>query len=125
MAAAIGIFFGVVTLIGQKYLSVNLNFLSNSASMWAVPAFLVPYCDKGKRKRSALLGMLVLIFCVLGYYVFEAVINHHAYFINKYQTLWLCCAVVGGGVIGLCGNLARTKAGFLAEFAGICFRRCL
>ena len=115
LAAVIGILTGILTLIGQKYLSVNLNFLSNSEFLWVVPAFLVPYFLRGNKKQSALLGTVVLIFCVLSYYIYEAFCNHHSYFINRYQLLWLCCAVIGGAVIGLCGCLSRTKAGIIGS----------
>lgn len=39
----IGFLFGIFTLVGQKYLPINLNFLANSASMWLIPAFLISY----------------------------------------------------------------------------------
>ena len=110
-AAAIGMITGILTLIGQKHLPNNLNFLANSASMWLIPAFLVPCFMRGDKKQSVVIGVTVLTFCVLGYYFFEAGYNHHSFFINGRQLLWLCCAVIGGVVFGLCGNLARTKTG--------------
>lgn len=115
LAAIIGILMGIITLIGQKYLPDNLNFLSNSASVWVVPAFLVPYCLRCGKRRSTLLSMVILIFCVLSYYVFEALYNHHSYFINRYQLLWLCCAVTGGVIIGLSSNLSRVKEGIIGN----------
>lgn len=118
LAAAVGLLTGIITLIGQIYLPVNLNFLANSASMWSVPAFLVPYWFGRSKKRSALQSTLVLIFCVAGYYAFEALLNHHAYSVNRHQLLWLCCAAVGGPVIGLCGASARTKAGIIGVLCG-------
>ncbi len=115
LSVVIGIISGIITLIGQMYLPVNLNFLSNSVSMWLVSAFLVPYCIKSDIKRSALLGTVVLIFCVLSYYIFEAVSNHHLYYINRYQLLWLSCALIGSPVIGLCADLSQTKGNFIGN----------
>lgn len=116
-AAVIGTLTGIITLIGQKYLPDDLNFLANSASMWLIPAFFLPYCFRGNKKRSVLFGMIVLIFCVQGYYIFEAGFNHHAYVIGRNQWFWLCCAVIGGMVFGLCGNLARTRTDIIRDFS--------
>ena len=48
----IGVLVGILTVIGQKYLPTNLNFLANSASMWLIPAFLIPYFLKTDKKDS-------------------------------------------------------------------------
>lgn len=39
----LGLVVGVLTLIGQKYLPMNLNFLANSGAVWLIPAFLLSY----------------------------------------------------------------------------------
>lgn len=115
-AAAVGIVTGMLTLIGQKYLSIDLNFLANSASVWVVPAFMTAYLLNGGGKQSALYGIAVLTACVLGYYVFEAAVNRHSYFINAHQLLWLGCAVIGGAAVGLFAHAARTKTGIIGDF---------
>lgn len=115
LAAVIGILTGIITLIGQKYLPVNMNFLANSASMWSVPAFLVPYCLRSGKRQSSLQSTAVLVVCVLSYHTFEALLNHHAYSVNRHQLLWLCCALIGGMVIGLCVNLAQTKNDIIGD----------
>ena len=62
LSAVIGILTGIITLIGQKYLPVNMNFLANSASMWCVPAFFVAYYIRSGKKQAALRSTVVLIF---------------------------------------------------------------
>ena len=48
----IGVLVGILTVIGQNYLPTNLNFLANSASMWLILAFLIPYFLKTDKKDS-------------------------------------------------------------------------
>lgn len=105
----IGVFVGIFTLIGQKYLPMNLNFLANSASMWLIPAFFIPYFLKTDKGNSIILSTISLIFCVLGYYVFEAILNSHSFEMGRAMIFWLICAVVGGFVFGLGANYANTK----------------
>lgn len=109
IAIVIGSVVGIVTLIGQKYLPENLNFLANSASMWLIPAFLIPYFFKPDKINAILLSIISLELCCLGYYIFEAVLNHHTFEINRTVIFWLVCAVAGGIVFGLGANFSNTK----------------
>ena len=97
----IGSLVGILTLMGQKYLPINLNFLANSTSMWLIPAFLIPYIFKTDKKASIILSISSLVFCVLGYYVFEAIFNNHTFEVSRTIIFWLICAVAGGIVFGL------------------------
>lgn len=45
LAVVLGLVVGILTVIGQKYLPINLNFLANSGSVWLIPAFLFSYFD--------------------------------------------------------------------------------
>ena len=105
----IGVLVGILTVIGQKYLPTNLNFLANSASTWLIPAFLIPYFLKTDKKDSIILSIISLILCVLGYYIFEAILNNHSFEFGSTIILWLICAVVGGFVFGLGANYSNTK----------------
>lgn len=109
LAITIGILVGILTMIGQKYMPMDLNFLVNSSSMWLIFAFLIPYILKTNKKYSIILSISNLIFCVLGYYVFEAIINHHTFEFGRVIIFWLMCAVVGGFVFGLGANYSNTE----------------
>lgn len=37
LAIVLGSVIGVLTLVGQKYLPMNLNFLANSGAVWLIP----------------------------------------------------------------------------------------
>ncbi len=113
IAIITGIIVGIITVIGQKYLSGNLNFLVNSASMWLIPTFFIPYFLKTDSKDSIIISMTILIFCVLGYYIFEAIIHSHTFEFSTSVILWLLCAIAGGIVFGLGANYSRTKNGKL------------
>jgi len=109
ISIVIGITVGILTVIGQKYLSIHLNFLANSASMWLIPAFLIPYMLKTNKKDSIIVSIITLIFCVLGYYIFEAIFNHHAFEFSRIVKFWLMCAILGGLVFGLGANYSNTQ----------------
>lgn len=111
IAIVLGIIVGLLTVIGQKYLSNYLNFLVNSASMWLIPAFLLPYLLRANNKDSVIISITTLIFCVLGYYIFEAIIHNHTFEFSSSVILWLLCAIAGGIVFGLGASYANTKSG--------------
>lgn len=109
IAVITGLIVGIITLIGQKYLPINMNFFANSASMWLIPTFLIPYILKTNKKSSIVLGISNLIFCVLGYYTFEAIFNNHSFELNRFMIFWLTCAIIGGTVFGLGANYSNTS----------------
>ena len=79
LAIIIGIVVGMLTLVGQKFLPINLNFLANSGAIWLIPAFLLSYFEKENRLHSIVTTIVCLLGCVYSYYIFEAVLNHHAF----------------------------------------------
>ncbi len=101
LAIVFGLFIGVLTLVGQKYLPMNLNFLANSGAVWLIPAFLLSYFEKGNRIQSIAVTIVCLLGCVYGYYIFEAILNHHAFTLARGTLLWSAVALVAGSVFGL------------------------
>lgn len=112
----IGIIIGGLTLLGQKFLPMNFNFLANSGAIWLIPAYFVAKFDK-QVKRSIAFSVIELEACVLGYYIIEAISNHHALEIYSFTILWLLCGVVGGFVIGVASNYAARKESKLTIMA--------
>lgn len=102
-----------MTVIGQKYLPINLNFLANSGAIWLIPAFLVSYLSKTNPIHSILLCIICLLCCVLGYYGFEAVLNSHAFELGFYTYVWIACAFIGGTIFGLGAYCANYNNGWL------------
>lgn len=101
LAIIIGTVVGMLTLVGQKYLPINLNFLANSGAVWLIPAFLLSYFEKENRLHSAAGAIVCLLCCVYGYYIFEAVLNHHAFMLDRWTLLWSGIALIAGAVFGL------------------------
>jgi hypothetical protein len=108
MAVVTGFIVGMLTLLGQAYLPGNLNSLANLGPVWLVPAFFVS--AMGDRVwKSMLAGWLCLTGMVGGYYWFEPVWNHHAFFIGRWLIVWLLIAIVAGAIFGTAGYLWRHR----------------
>lgn len=114
----LGIVVGILTVIGQKYLSIEFNFLANSGAIWLIPAFLTSYYGKLNKGHSATVCIICLLCCVYGYYGFEAVINRHSFTIGLYTIIWTVCAFGGGLIFGLGAYFANKSSGF-SKYCGL------
>ena len=112
-AALIGLIVGLLTLVGQKYLPMNLNFLANSGAVWLIPAFLLSFFGKGDRPRAILTAIICLLGCVYGYYISEAILNRHAFSLSGGTLLWSSVAIPAGAVFGLGAYLANNSRNLL------------
>lgn len=101
VAIILGILVGGLTVIGQKYLPINFNFLANSGAVWLVPAFFISYFLKSSKGNSIGLCIVCLLFCVMSYYWFEAIMNNHEFYLNRWAIIWIVMAFVAGAVFGL------------------------
>lgn len=116
LAIVLGLAVGVLTLVGQKYLPMNLNFLANSGAVWLIPAFLLSYFEKGNRIQSIAVTIVCLLGCVYGYYSFEAILNHHAFTLTRGTLLWSGAALVAGTVFGIGAFFANQENSRLKYF---------
>ncbi|MDO4943546.1 MAG: DUF6518 family protein [Lachnospiraceae bacterium] len=116
LAIILGLVVGILTLVGQKYLPMNLNFLANSGAVWLIPAFLLSYFEKGNRIQAMVTTIVCLLGCVYGYYIFEAVLNHHAFTLAGGTLLWSGVALIAGAVFGLGAFFANQENSKLKYF---------
>ena len=116
LAMVLGLVIGVLTLVGQKYLPMNLNFLAKSGAVWLIPAFLLSYFEKGNRIQSIAVTIVCLLGCVYGYYIFEAILNHHAFTLARGTLLWSGVALVAGTVFGIGAFFANQENSRLKYF---------
>lgn len=116
LAIMLGLAVGVLTLVGQKYLPMNLNFLANSGAVWLIPAFLLGYFEKENRLQSIATSIVCLLGCVYGYYIFEAVLNHHAFTFAGGALLWSGVALIAGAVFGIGAFFANQENSKLKYF---------
>ncbi len=115
---AIGLLTGILTVVGQKFLSGSWNSLANSGAVWLIPAFFVSGWGK-KMPWSIALCIESLIACVLSYYAFEAVMNGHAFEFAGLAFLWLVCAFIFGTVFGIGAYLFSQKKRYYHWGAGL------
>ena len=116
LAIILGLVIGVLTLIGQKHLPMNLNFLANSGAVWLIPAFLFSYFEKGNRLQAIATTIVCLLGCVYGYYIFEAILNHHTFTLAGGTLLWTVVAFIAGAVFGFGAFLANQENSKLKYF---------
>ncbi len=112
-----GLIIGIITIIGQKYLPINLNFLANSGAIWLIPAYLLSYYFKTNKLSSILVSILCLISCVFNYYLFESILNNHPLIINNHMIIWLICALIGGFIFGLGAYYSNNKENILKQIS--------
>lgn len=112
ISAATGAAVGILTVAGQKYLPMNLNFLANSGAVWLIPAFLLSFFLKSAWKSSILTAICCLLGCVYGYYGFESLLNQHAFALTRGVLVWSVMALLAGCVFGLGAYWANAKTGW-------------
>ncbi len=105
----VGFGVGIITVIGQKYLPIQFNFLANSGAIWLIPAYLLSCYFNTNFISSIFVSILCLIACVFGYYSFEPILNNHAFVINIHVIIWLICALIGGFIFGLGAYYSHSK----------------
>lgn len=113
VAIILGIFVGILTVIGQKYLPINFNFLANSGAVWLVPAFFVSYLLKPSKGNSIGLCIVCLLFCVISYYWFEAIMNNHELYLGRWAIIWTVMAFIAGVIFGLGAYFVNNRNDFL------------
>ena len=118
LAVVLGLVVGILTVIGQKYLPINLNFLANSGSVWLIPAFLFSYFEKGSWVQSIATTIVCLLGCIYGYSIFEAVLNQHAFSLAEGALLWTVVAFISGAVFGFGAYVANQDSSKL-RFLGM------
>ena len=108
-AIIIGLIVGVLTLLGQACLPVNLNFLANSGAVWLIPAFLFSFFIKENKLNSMLTTIICLLGCVYGYYIFEAIHNHHPFCMTEGALMWSIIALLAGSIFGIGAYFANQE----------------
>lgn len=109
----LGCFIGAATILGQKFLPINFNFLANSGAVWLIPAFFASYYSKSSMGHSIALCIVCLLFCVIGYYLSESIMNSHRFSFTRWQVIWMVMSFLAGSVFGLGAYFANHSAGIL------------
>src|SRR3569833_4423 len=102
-----GLVMGAVTSVLQKYLDLPWLSLVNAASPWLAPAFAAAGAPRRRPGTAAFAGLAACLFELLGYYLTAAARVYCGDGGRGILLFWTGCAVVGGPVFGLAGELWR------------------
>jgi hypothetical protein len=105
VVVVLGLAVGSLTSFGQGHLSGALDAFVNSASAWLVAPFIVGALMSSRRGAAAA-GLITCGLQLVGYYVTAHLRGYPAG--GAIVAFWAACAVVGGPIFGLAGQLWRT-----------------
>lgn len=120
-AIIVGILFGLLTHIAEKYLPDNLQFLVETKIIWLVPAFIVSYNLPLRRKQtdSIIIAILTLFATGTTYYLSEVIKNNQAFtFTNQYIT-FIPLAIIVGAVVGIVAYLGHSATNQLVRYGSV------
>lgn len=104
LSILVGGAFGILTVFGQAFLPGKLNSVANLGTVWLCVAFFFS-SFANKKVHSAICAIITLLSTVFGYYLFQSRWSNYEFEIGHDITVWSCCAVVGGTIFGIAGNL--------------------
>ena len=104
-AIVVGILFGLMTHIAEKYLPENLAFLTETKIIWLLPAFLISFNMPLRRQNSDSITVAIITLLVTGYtyYLSEVIKNGNAFYFPEEL-----------GTFTVIGFFAGTATGFVA-----------
>lgn len=105
LPVVLGIAVGCLTSFGQTYLDAPWSAFANSASGWLLAPFLVGALA-GSRRGAAAAGLLTCSLQLVGYYMTSELRGFPPG--GSILVFWAACAVIGGPLFGIAGNLWRT-----------------
>ncbi|MBA3842579.1 MAG: hypothetical protein H0X39_08150 [Actinobacteria bacterium] len=101
---ALGLGVGALTSVGQTYLDRPWAALTNSAGAWLVAPF-VAGALMPSRRGAATIGLITCSFELVGYYATAHARGFSAG--GSILVFWAICALIGGPLYGLAGQLWR------------------
>ncbi|MER7082987.1 hypothetical protein SAMN02982929_01997 [Saccharopolyspora kobensis] len=115
VAVAAGLALGALTAFGQQWLPESLAPLANSASSWALTAFLVALLAT-RDGVAAASGSFVLVCMLIGYVVANQLRGYPSS--SGLLIFWGAAAVVVGPLLGLGAHWLRHRRGARAALGG-------
>jgi uncharacterized membrane protein len=108
-AAGIGLLAGALTAYLQGVLPEAWNTIANSGAVWTVIAFAVAVGLTRSLAHGAVIGGLVLVGEVLGYYGYDSGLQHIPQ-LHSAEILWTVAAIWVGPLAGVAAQLVRHGA---------------
>ena len=122
-AAGGGVAAGALTAYLQGELSADWNTIANSGAAWTLVAALVAGLLARQRTTAAVVGLLVLVGEVVGYYAYVTQVEHLGV-LRAEEALWTVAAIWIGPVAGAAAfavrwGSARDRIVALLAFCGV------
>ena len=105
IAVVAGLVVGALSFVGQEHLEGTLDAFANSISTWLVAPFLVGTLA-GTRRAGAMTGVVTCAAQLVGYYLVASLSDFET--TRSLVAFWVACAVVGGPIFGVAGEIALT-----------------
>lgn len=120
-AIIVGVLFGLLTHIAEKYLPDNLQFLVETKVIWLVPAFIVSYNLPLRRKQtdSIIISVLTLFATGTTYYLSETIKNGQAFNFTDRYVMFIPLAIIVGAVVGIVAYLGHSATNQLVRYGSV------
>jgi hypothetical protein len=106
-AVGAGLAAGALSSLGRAHLDGTLDAFANSISTWLLAPFLIGMLAPSWR-GAALAGLVACASQIAGYYLVDALQGLRS--AGSLIAFWTACAVVGGPVFGIAGQLWQAAA---------------
>ena len=120
-AIVVGMLFGLLTHIAEKYLPDNLQFIVETKIIWLVPAFIVSYNLPLRRKQtdSIIISVLTLFATGTTYYLSEAIKNGQTFNFTDRYIMFIPLAIIVGAVVGIVAYLGHSATNQLVRYGSV------
>ena len=117
-AITIGILFGLLTHVANKYLPSDLHFLVDTKIIWLLPAFLIAFNlpSRYKQHNTIFIATLTLFITGFTYYSSELVKHYEAWYLSTDLAEFLCLGLFAGIITGIVAYLGRTATNQLIRY---------
>ena len=109
-AIVIGILFGLLTHIAEKYLPAEFSFLTETKIIWLLPAFLIAFNLPLRRQKSdtMVVATVTLLTTGITYYLSEVIKNHETFYFTEDLIKFLIIGLIAGIATGVVAYLGRS-----------------
>lgn len=109
-AIVVGILFGLMTHIAEKYLPENLAFLTETKIIWLLPTFLISFNMPLRRQNSDSITVAIITLLVTGYtyYLSEVIKNGNAFYFPEELGTFTVIGFFAGAATGFVAYLGHS-----------------
>ncbi len=122
-AIVVGILFGLLTHIANKYLPDDLKFIFDTKLIWLVPAFLLAFNMPLRRKQSdsIIVSVVTLLVTGLTYYTTDVIKNSGTWYFTDNLAKFIPFAIIAGAAIGILAYLGHSATNQFIRYGSVSF----